>query len=211
MRRVEPRPTGEDALRRSGLRGPGAVVAVCALAVAFAALAGAAHAGWMDSLASFSDRELSPLQYGVQRDHPFAVSWLNAPLTAAVSLATPTVSILLCAGGCALLARSGRRRRAVLWAVAMAVAVAVEVLAKQLVDPGYPSGHAIRAIVLAGLAAELWPRYAPAAVGIAVAVIVGLQLKGAHPPADIAGGVLVGLAIVIAVRAWEPRLPQKPA
>src|SRR5262245_13201459 len=77
MRRLEPRSSADDTPRRRGLGGPGAVLAVGVLAVAFAALAVAAHAGWMDSLARFSDRELSPLQYGVQRDHPFAVSWMN--------------------------------------------------------------------------------------------------------------------------------------
>ena len=190
-------------------KGRAAIGAIAVLAGLFALLAAAVAGGLVDSADRFSERELAPLRYGPQRDHPFAVAWLNAPLTAMVSMAAPFLSTVLFSIGCAIQVYRGRTRRAILWALAFAAAFGIEIAMKAWIDPSFPSGHAARAVLLAGLAAELWPRYATAAYTGAALVVLGLQLKGAHPPADIAGGLLVGLALMIAVRAWEPVLPAR--
>jgi membrane-associated phospholipid phosphatase len=120
----------------------------------------------------------------------------------------------------ALLWRRGRRRSAVLWPALFALAVGIEVLSKLVVlerpalfawrdgvlihvaafDTSFPSGHALRATILAGLVAVLWPRLAPLAALWAAAVAVLLEVGGIHTPTDIAGGLLLGGGLVLVAR-----------
>ena len=57
-------------------------------------------------------------------------------------------------------------------------------------DNSYPSGHTIRAVVLAAMI--------PAARPWAVAAVVLLEVGGFHVPSDIAGGLLLALALLAA-------------
>lgn len=59
-------------------------------------------------------------------------------------------------------------------------------------DNAYPSGHTIRAVVIAAA----WPAARP----WAVAAIVLLELGGFHVPTDIAGGLLLGLLLSLGLR-----------
>lgn len=59
-------------------------------------------------------------------------------------------------------------------------------------DNAFPSGHTIRAVVIAAA----WPAARP----WAVAAIVLLELGGFHVPTDIAGGLLLAVLLVLGLR-----------
>jgi hypothetical protein len=95
---------------------------------------------------------------------------------------------------------------------ALIAPVAVEALCKEVLtrpalydgsfhiaafDSSFPSGHALRTLIVAAAVAWRWPRARPAALAWAIASIVLIQLAGWHTPTDIAGGVLLaGLALL---------------
>jgi membrane-associated phospholipid phosphatase len=97
-------------------------------------------------------------------------------------------------------------------AAALIAAVAVEALCKEVLarpalydgsfhiapfDSSFPSGHALRAVIVAAAIAWRWPRSRPLAAAWAVVSLVLIQLAGWHTPTDIAGGViLAGLALL---------------
>jgi membrane-associated phospholipid phosphatase len=131
--------------------------------------------------------------------------------------ASPLVSALLFGGGCLLLLRRGARGAAAAWAAVWLVGNAAEALTKHVLerpalyavdrgtgihvldfDHSYPSGHALRSVLLAGLVAVLWRRFgAPAAVWAAVALPL-LLVAGFHTPSDLVGGVLLaGLLLAL--------------
>jgi membrane-associated phospholipid phosphatase len=128
-----------------------------------------------------------------------------------MSLAAPFMSTVLALAGCAMLALRGRRDRALLWASVFVAGFVLEVLGKLFVVSSFPSGHAMRALLLAGLASELWPRRRRWFWGFAAFVILGVQLKAIHPPSDIAGGILAAAMLLFLVSAvgqkpsWSPR------
>ena len=89
----------------------------------------------------------------------------------------------------------------------LVAAVAVETLLKDVLtrpelhhgaqhvvafDNSFPSGHTLRAVIVAGALASPW------AGAWAVATIVLLQLAGWHTPTDIAGGLLLGASALLA-------------
>jgi membrane-associated phospholipid phosphatase len=73
-------------------------------------------------------------------------------------------------------------------------------------DSSFPSGHALRAVLVAYAVTRMWPRVRGAAiVWVAVSVAL-LQLAGWHTPTDLAGGLLLGgLALVGGRRAGALR------
>jgi PAP2 superfamily len=94
-------------------------------------------------------------------------------------------------------------------------AVAVEVLCKELLtrpalsyksfhvaafDSSFPSGHALRTVIVAAAIAWTWPRARGLAVAWAIASLALLQLAGWHTPTDIAGGVLLGALALLGAR-----------
>jgi membrane-associated phospholipid phosphatase len=97
-------------------------------------------------------------------------------------------------------------------AVVLLAAVAVEVICKTVIDgpalfhngshiaafdSSFPSGHALRTVILAGAVAVAVPRLRAAAIAWAVASIVLLELAGWHTPTDLAGGVVLGLLALL--------------
>ena len=185
---------------------PAAVCGVLLLAEALLVSSGASS-----SFDQTMQDHFAPLVHGPQRSHPFLLTWLNEWLTIAMSLAAPLMSIVLALSGCAALALRGRRDRAVAWLAVFAAGFALEIIGKLTVDSSFPSGHTMRALLLAGLASELWPKRRPWFWGFAVFVILGVQLKGIHPPSDIVGGILAGTMLLLIVSAvgqkpaWRPR------
>jgi len=99
---------------------------------------------------------------------------------------------------------------------ALAAAVAVEVLCKEVLtrpalydgsfhvavfDSSFPSGHALRTVIVAASVAWRWPRVRSFAIAWAIASIVLLQLAGWHTPTDLAGGVVLGALALLGARA----------
>jgi membrane-associated phospholipid phosphatase len=128
--------------------------------------------------------------------------------------------------GLSLLAiyRRGRDHRyAVAFGVLFAAANIVEVAGKGLVarppldlhsplgawlrlrtfDATFPSGHATRALLVAAALAICLPRIQGLLYAWVGAVAVLLVVAGAHAPSDVAGGLLLGLLCLGALKAWH--------
>jgi membrane-associated phospholipid phosphatase len=147
---------------------------------------------------------------------------LGGPLLAvaqAVTLpAQVVVSCLLVAAACTALVRRGRADAASIWAAAWLLATAIEVVCKQLLtrphlyrhdvhlvalDSSWPSGHTVRAAVVAAALAAAWPRLRYALAVWVVAVAVLLEAAGFHTPTDVVGGLLLATVLVAGGTALE--------
>lgn len=121
--------------------------------------------------------------------------------------------------------RRGSVRVAVVWLLAFGVAGATELLLKGDLtrppltfrtdvgtypvagfDSSYPSGHAVRALLLAAFAAAIWPAPKAALAGWVFVSGALLVLGGFHTPTDVVGGLLLGLAIVGFLKATGRKL-----
>jgi membrane-associated phospholipid phosphatase len=104
--------------------------------------------------------------------------------------------------------------------VALVAAVAVEVICKQVLtkpalydgsfhiaafDTSFPSGHALRTVLVAAAVAWRWQRARVLAIVWALASIVLLLLAGWHTPTDLAGGVLLAALALLGARALGGR------
>ena len=120
-------------------------------------------------------------------------------------------SLLIVACGALVLYRRGRTRLAIGLLAAWLVGNAMEGLGKAGVtrpalyqgsvhiagfDDSFPSGHALRAFVLAAALAYAWPRLTRYLVAWVLGVAVALVVLGDHAPSDVVGGLLVALALV---------------
>ena len=109
---------------------------------------------------------------------------------------------------------------------ALVAAVAVEALCKELLtrpalydgsfhiaafDSSFPSGHALRTVIVAAAVGWRWPRTRHIALAWAIGSLVLIQLAGWHTPTDIAGGVLLAaLALLGAGALGRRRLAARP-
>jgi membrane-associated phospholipid phosphatase len=125
---------------------------------------------------------------------PFAGTHWNSPWSVAAAVVAVPASFLVS------LALAAWRSRAL--AIVLVAGTAVETLCKHVLtrpelhhgtqhivgfDDSFPSGHALRVVLVAAAFASPW------AVAWAVAAIVLIQLAGWHTPSDILGGLLLGL------------------
>jgi membrane-associated phospholipid phosphatase len=126
-------------------------------------------------------------------------------------------SLILCGAGWLVLWRRGQRRAAVVWAAAWIAGTAIEVLTKATLtrhalhtqdglhiagfDASYPSGHTIRAVLLAATIWVVWPVARWWAVAWAAVAVVLTELAGLHTPTDIAGGLLLAALLIELARA----------
>jgi membrane-associated phospholipid phosphatase len=176
---------------------------------------------WMHGLdAKRADDKLPPLT-GIFMPFAISDSWSQKLL----DLATYPASILVSAvvfglGGLVLWLRGSRTVAVACWATWF-VANALEAGTKLALtkpalhreqggvtyhvvpfDHSFPSGHTVRAVLLAAVIALVWRRYAwPAAVWALLVVPVCLVAASAHVPSDVAGGLLFGLLVVLVVAA----------
>jgi membrane-associated phospholipid phosphatase len=200
-------------------RGSALAAAAAAAACAFAGLAGLVAAGSLNGLDQWAIDHLMP--GGVEsRSGPSLAEalvpllhahWDQALRAAANVVTLPAqafVSFALVGACCVLLARRGRRRDAVTWAAAWVGANVAEVAGKAAIgrpplyrnglhvaafDSSFPSGHTVRALLVAAVAASVWPRARAALAAWAAATVVLLVVAGDHVPSDVAGGVALAV------------------
>ena len=171
---------------------------------AFVLLATAVNVGATRPIDRFAHRHLQPLAGG--NGHPRLrelTDVLLVPFAPAVAAA-----IIVCLAYLAY--RRAGMRTALVWPVALAAGFAVELACKVTVqqdgnhswraltwsiDSSYPSGHALRAVLLAFAVAWLWPRSRALVAPALLLVTVILVANGWHSPTDVAGGLLAGLPI----------------
>ncbi len=172
--------------------------------VAFLALAALVQATDFERINSFAVDHLQPWAGG--KGHPR----LRTLADLVVSPAAPAPTVVLIGLAALYLWARGRRRAAVAWPAALLMAFALEILAKVVVsqhrssiwhgfgltfDSSFPSGHMLRAILLAGVATAAWRALRTPMACWCAAVAVCLLISGFHLPTDIAGGALAGLAL----------------
>ena len=122
--------------------------------------------------------------------------------------------------------RRSSRALATLAAAAFVAANLVEVLVKSLVqrpalylntrddglvqlhgfDSSYPSGHMLRAVLVAATIALTWRRLTKWLVGWCALVAVMIEIAGYHTPTDIAGGIALAVLTLALVRAAAPSI-----
>lgn len=195
-----------------------------ACASAFAALAGLVAAGELTGIDEWAVQHAMPGAHFAGKPtfadavvpllgahwHP-ALDVVANVVTAPASF---TVSLLIVALACTRLPR----RTAIALGGAFVAGNVVEVVVKAaLTRPAlhahgarlsgflssYPSGHTIRTILVALAVTLAWPRLVPVAALWAPASLALLLLAGEHVPSDIAGGLLVGGALV--ATTWSSR------
>ena len=186
---------------------------------AFVVLGVLVQATDFDRLNSFAIHHLEPLAPG----HGYAL--LSGLAEAVVSPGAPLASAVIIAGAAGMLWIRGLRREAVAWALTLPAAIMVEIVCKLLIqqhrsgvwqgfgltfDSSFPSGHMLRAILIAGILSALWPALR---VWLGVwcgAVAVSMLLTGFHLPTDIAGGIMAGMALATAAEAAGVRRSTSP-
>jgi membrane-associated phospholipid phosphatase len=209
--------------------------ALVAAATAYAALAVLVSQGQVDVIDSYAARNLMPFS-SAHHDRTTPIEHLLAyegtgfhPGRVLRLPASALLSSLLLLAGCALLWRRGRKRLAFVWIGAFALANAVELGSKLAItkpalytmshgvlepvglQSSFPSGHALRAALLVGIFASLWPIVTPLLLIWLAGVAVTLELDGIHAPSDIVGGLLLASIAILAVAMLAPdRKPSVP-
>lgn len=140
--------------------------------------------------------------------------------------ASALISALIIAVALALLARRGRLPLALALGAGFVASGLAEVVTKHVlerpnleasVQPGslarilpfdhsYPSGHTLRAALIAACVCAVWPRLGRPLVAWALAVPVFLVTGGWHTPSDVVGGVLLAMVTVATAVAAAPAL-----
>ena len=192
--------------------------AALACAAAFAALAVLVSAGaltgadqwWIDHAppgARFGGAEPSLVEAAVPLLHEKIDTVVQAAVDIVGLPASALVSFLIVAWCCV-------RLRSPVWLLVWVGATAVELLCREIVtrpalrlgathlegfDDSFPSGHTLRALVVASAVGAVWPRARRFAFAWAFLVAALVLAAGWHVPSDVAGGlVLAALALVCA-------------
>jgi membrane-associated phospholipid phosphatase len=193
--------------------------ALAGLAALYAALATLVATGALNGVDQWSIDHLMPgaggggsapsmLEAAVPLLHSNWSSWLHVVTNIVTVPAQGIVSLLI------LLAIRQPR-----WLLAWLGANAVEYLCKSVIvrpplfgpeghiagfDSSFPSGHTLRAAVLAVALATLWPRTKWLLAAWAGATFVLLEVAGHHVPSDIVGGAVLA-TFVLGVLGLLPR------
>jgi membrane-associated phospholipid phosphatase len=175
-----------------------------------------------DRLNAFAVHQLQPLAGG--NGHPRIREWTEV----LISPAGPMITVLVIAGAAICLLARRRNRAAAAWSAALALALMVEIVSKLVVgqhrsgiwhgfgltfDSSFPSGHMLRAVLIAGAVAAVIPALRVALGVWCAAVAVCLLINGWHLPTDIAGGILAGMALYYFAQAYSltPRTAASPS
>jgi membrane-associated phospholipid phosphatase len=136
--------------------------------------------------------------------------------------ADPAVAALGLTIGCLVLWHREGVVTPIVWCVGLAAGMLVELALKWQLhqipfDPperlwdtwvlsgSYPSGHATRAVILAGIACAVAPRLRWLWIGWAVLMTAWILASGMHLMSDTLGGVLLGGTVVAAIAAYSSR------
>lgn len=206
-------------------------VAAVTLAAAFATLAVLVTTGALSGLDQWSVDHLMPglgdgsrkpslVDAAVPLRHASWATGLDAVANVVTLPAQALVASALLGVCCLALWRRGRRRAARAWGLAWLAGNAVEVLCKSLLarpalhahghalvafQSSFPSGHTLRSVLLAAAVAAVWPFALRWVAAWAAASLVLLELGGIHVPSDIAGGLLLALAVNSCRPIWAAR------
>jgi hypothetical protein len=201
---------------------PAAIVS----AAAFAGVAAAVQLGafkaldqWaIDHVMPWTSPELHSSSTLLSSLLPFTSATPRSEIPAEVWLypASVPVTALVTAGCCLYLWRSRQRLAALAWAGAWLLVDAIEVLGKETIrrptphltregylipmstfNHSFPSGHALRALLLAALVVVLWPRVLSPATAWLAAALPLLVVTNAHAPSDVVGTVFLSLALAL--------------
>jgi membrane-associated phospholipid phosphatase len=162
---------------------------------------------------------------GLWRPFPLDVVWWQKLLDVYTYPASVLVSAVVLAAAAAVLVRRGTIWPALVWSGAWLAVNAIELLGKHALarpdvhwsngggarihvaayDHSYPSGHTARAAVLAGLVAFAWPRLRGPVAGWLLLVPAALVAGADHTISDVAGGLLLGAALVLGAHAMMGR------
>ena len=167
-------------------------------------------------------RSVPPVN-GVFMPFNLGTAWWQKALDVSTYPASVLVSVLVFGLAAAVLVRRGAPVAAGAWVTAYVGANVLEVILKAvfrrpalyrpydgvsyhatIFDHAFPSGHAMRAVLVAGVIAFVWRRFTwPAAVWAALVPVL-LVAGSAHVPSDVAGGAIFGLIAVLATHAALP-------
>ncbi|MDX6593985.1 MAG: hypothetical protein QOJ13_3181 [Gaiellales bacterium] len=186
-----------------------------AFALSFVAVAALVHLGATDSVDRFGREHLQAESFDT------ALDWLSTP-------ANPLIYAAVLAAVCATLVHRGRAREAMLWVAVTATGVVIEVLGKLSIDTrfndpdhvfdlftlqnAFPSGHAMRSVLLVGLAAAVLPATRRLAAAWAAVACIAILIGGIHVASEVVGGILVAAMLLAAMasdrlttRRWPPQ------
>ena len=184
---------------------------------AFVALAALVQITDFDRLNAFAVRHLQPIAGG--KGHPR----LNNLADLIVSPGAPMTATLAIAVASAILLARRRPWAAAAWPATLGMAFLIEIVSKLLIsqhrsgvwqgygltfDSSFPSGHMLRAVLVAGALTAVWPGLGTPLRWWCGVVAVCLLITGFHLPTDIVGGLLAGIALRLwaeDVSADEPR------
>jgi membrane-associated phospholipid phosphatase len=184
--------------------------APAALVVALATLGAAVDRGALRGIDRFGYVHLQPLHKG---------DWSHLADVASPAIACALVAIA------ALRLRSDARL-ATAWLAALGAGAAIELVCKPIVEhpyprpyempwlahEGFPSGHAMRGLIVAGALSAAWPRARGMLVAWAIVNAVLVEATRMHTLSEVVGGVIAGLALATAVAAVRrPADVQAPA
>jgi undecaprenyl-diphosphatase len=176
---------------------------------------------WMPGLEPDRAQDTIPPVEGVFLPFELVASpWWDRLLDSVMYPASVLVSFTIFAVGCHVLWRRGAKVAAVAWGALWFVANALEVGAKIAIakpalyatengsahhlaafDHSYPSGHMMRAVLVAAFVLFVWRRLGWVAAAWAAAVPVCLVVAAWHVPSDVAGGFLFGLLMALGTYA----------
>jgi undecaprenyl-diphosphatase len=196
-------------------------LAIAALGLAFAALAGAVAAGWLSWVDQPAvDRlmpTLDPSRHRARSSRgfflPFSwhIRWWAKVLDVWAYPCSVLISALILVAVTFVLRRRRRPGAALALISAWVVGDGIEVVGKGLLerpalfktvdgarlhvtvfDQSFPSGHMMRCTIVAAAIVLVWRRAAGPVLAWALLVPVCLVLTAAHAPSDVAGGALLG-------------------
>jgi membrane-associated phospholipid phosphatase len=149
--------------------------------------------------------------------------WQSAYSVAANIVTLPAsglFSAFVVAFCCVRLLRRGDRTGAGVWAAALVLGDCVELLCKGVLerprlhagtvqlkpfDSSFPSGHVLRALLVAAVVAYVWRRARLAAAAWALVSVALVELVGWHTPSDMAGAVVLAAVLATAATATASR------